>query len=344
MSVLSFAQFVGCRSPKRGGGGLSRNSSLFAACVAVAFFAAVLVIASPPAGADQGGTPEEPITDREPYEPEIKIGVPYHSICRPGYKLDIIDVDVADEDGIYGRLACVWVDTAPQNSPTPQTTPEKAPGSEPQQAPGAEPQSQPQLEIRQPEPQEQVPEAPEEEPPAQPQTMVSGQGDPPTRLVATRGERCHTGNTRTHSFYTNSDVYEIYCAKVDLADAKASAETRRRELGINARNGQPMFSLLAFVVYVILDDGTRIHTDTIQGNRLLGNTMTGINFIHRPGSGAIEWVTVGKTYTFEIGAQFMCDNARRNARSGRNSDCSSDTGDSGRIHWHRERVTLVAAA
>ena len=318
-------------------------------CVAVAVLAAVLVMASPPAGADQGDTPEAPITDREPYEPEIKIGVPYHKICRPGYELDIIDRDVADEDGIYGRLACVWVDTAPQDSPTPQTKPEQAPGAQPQQSPTVEPQPQPQLEVQHPdpEPQEQVPQAPPVAPEAQPQQVVvsTGQGDPPTRLVATPGERCHTGAPYSHDYYTNRDFWPvIYCAKVDLADARASAEQRRRALGINARNGQPMFSVSAFIVYVMLDDGTPIHTDTIQGNRLLGNT-TGINVLQRPNTGmeGLEFVEVGKTYTFDIGALFSCNNPRRNARSGRDTDCASDTGDSGRIHWHRERVTLVAS-
>ena len=116
---------------------------------------------------------EEPIREREPYEPEIKVGVPLHEICSPGYKLDVIDVDVADEDGILGRLACVWVgiDGGPQptSSPTPSQQPTPTSSLAPtRQAPT------PRAEPQQSDPVEPVPLTPPPERPPQTQLVVTG--------------------------------------------------------------------------------------------------------------------------------------------------------------------------
>ena len=133
---------------------------------------------------------EEPVSQGEPYEPEIKVGVSYDKICRSGYKLDVIDVDVADEDGIFGRLACVWVgmDAGPQptSSPTPSQQPSQRVSLAP--IPQPEPQQSAPRERQVPQAEPQVPQAePQQNPPAEPVPLTPPPERPPQTQLTNVG-------------------------------------------------------------------------------------------------------------------------------------------------------------
>ncbi|WP_419853409.1 hypothetical protein [Candidatus Poriferisodalis sp.] len=175
-----------------------------------------------------------------------------------------------------------------------------------------------------------------------------GVGSPPTQHSTTAaGDQCQTGAPYSRPPVrdgradpepgANRDADEVMCARVDLTDAMQSAYERRRELGINPRNGRPIFKTVSYTVYVVLSDGIRIHTDTIAAGS--GRTHSGVSWVWSGDDSHFEWVDGGKTYTFEIDVKFTCSNG---PDGGSAMDCRSPNGDSGTPHLHRERVQVSA--